>query len=448
MTTSTSKKAAVIFLALTTLATYINAAAIPQFNPEAENELDSLKNQPSLGSEDSLEEALQSPQAVPDSSEKYPLDVVRDDTNLETIEHLDEDTAGDDEDNKNDDEGEDDVDDEDPEEQLEDLRPDDLGRNHALPNQPEETSDDELQAEEIQANEHHDDGISKNKDSDREYEKALQDMKNGEEIGPDFQEQAIENESQTGSEENSSPEKDYEGYGSDDEDADGEDEKDEDDFIEITDLSIPAKDPSTVNSDDDKAFQNSPEAQIPPTNERGTPAMPASLSEAENVESQHPYGDDAIVSEDDVMHDDVKRADKMLKLPGHPPMRVIELNETLYLNNTDDREPKFQPVRIPDKFEDYDLNKDGLISLPEMRYVTGAVEGAKDAFRDADRDGDGWVEREEFDLAGWGLPANPTPTPPPRRRVVFVPREELHPSSIPRGAEEVSSRRQYGRRRH
>ncbi|XP_076468646.1 uncharacterized protein LOC143299375 isoform X2 [Babylonia areolata] len=95
------------------------------------------------------------------------------------------------------------------------------------------------------------------------------------------------------------------------------------------------------------------------------------------------------------------------------PVRVIELNETLYLNSTDEHLPKFQPVPMPDKFEDYDINNDGVISLPELRYISRATEGAWQAFQDADSDGDGWVNREEFQRAGWGVPVNSAPPSPP-----------------------------------
>lgn len=48
---------------------------------------------------------------------------------------------------------------------------------------------------------------------------------------------------------------------------------------------------------------------------------------------------------------------------------------------------QFQPVRMPDKFENYDVDGDGRITLSELRYVTGATEGAAEAFSAADVDG-------------------------------------------------------------
>ncbi|KAL8603334.1 hypothetical protein ACOMHN_039697 [Nucella lapillus] len=100
------------------------------------------------------------------------------------------------------------------------------------------------------------------------------------------------------------------------------------------------------------------------------------------------------------------------------PVRVVVLNETLYLNSSqDDRLPRFQPVPLPVHFKDYDVNRDGMISLPELRYVSRATEGVRQAFRAADSDGDGWIDRGEFQVAGWGRPVyinyGPPPPPPP-----------------------------------
>lgn len=116
-------------------------------------------------------------------------------------------------------------------------------------------------------------------------------------------------------------------------------------------------------------------------------------------------------------------------ISAYPPrIRVIELNETLYLNNTNNDKPTFEPVAMPDSFEDYDVNRNGWISLPELRYVTGATEGASDAFRAADTNRDGRVDRNEFLAAMWGAQVDQ----PPPSGLVMMPAEELRPSSIPR----------------
>nr|KAG5699506.1 hypothetical protein BaRGS_020065 [Batillaria attramentaria] len=118
-------------------------------------------------------------------------------------------------------------------------------------------------------------------------------------------------------------------------------------------------------------------------------------------------------------------------VPAYPPIRVIELNETLYLNHTDDSQPEFQPVSMPDTFEDYDVNRNGWISLAELRFVTKATEGATEAFRAADVNGDGRVDRQEFERSMWGAQVDQ----PPPQGIVLLPAEELRPSSNPRNSD-------------
>lgn len=124
------------------------------------------------------------------------------------------------------------------------------------------------------------------------------------------------------------------------------------------------------------------------------------------------------------------------EVPGFPAIRVIQLNETLYLNHTDSQQPAFQPVALPESFDDYDVNGNGWISLAELLYVTGATEGATDAFNAADVDGDGRVDRDEFAVAQWGVGAGKQENASSPRSVILMPAEELKPSSNPRSAED------------
>jgi hypothetical protein len=62
----------------------------------------------------------------------------------------------------------------------------------------------------------------------------------------------------------------------------------------------------------------------------------------------------------------------------------------------------FQPIPLPDKFAEYDvLERDGVITMEELVYVTGAVENARAAFKASDLNDDGVVDVQEFRKAPW-----------------------------------------------
>ncbi|XP_014771710.1 dentin sialophosphoprotein [Octopus bimaculoides] len=77
--------------------------------------------------------------------------------------------------------------------------------------------------------------------------------------------------------------------------------------------------------------------------------------------------------------------------------------EQFLVNPKKDSE-EFRPVPLPKNFSRYDNNiNDNFISLQELIKTTGARRNAKEAFKDADKNGDGKISPEEFQGAPWTL---------------------------------------------
>ena len=68
-------------------------------------------------------------------------------------------------------------------------------------------------------------------------------------------------------------------------------------------------------------------------------------------------------------------------------------------------------IPLPSKFGEYDLNKDGVVTLEELAEVLKVAEhaeGTEIAFRRADRNGDGKLNCEEFQDAPFVFIHRPT----------------------------------------
>ncbi|CAI9737196.1 dentin sialophosphoproteinsialophosphoprotein-like-like [Octopus vulgaris] len=75
-----------------------------------------------------------------------------------------------------------------------------------------------------------------------------------------------------------------------------------------------------------------------------------------------------------------------------------------FLVNPKKDSEEFRPVPLPEDFSRYDNNiNDNFISLQELIKTTGARRNAKEAFKDADKNGDGRISPEEFQGAPWTL---------------------------------------------
>ena len=66
---------------------------------------------------------------------------------------------------------------------------------------------------------------------------------------------------------------------------------------------------------------------------------------------------------------------------------------------------------FPERFLDYDINKDGKITLEELAKATNIKEhskGTEEAFKEADRNQDGGVDCDEFITAPYLFKHRPT----------------------------------------
>jgi len=73
--------------------------------------------------------------------------------------------------------------------------------------------------------------------------------------------------------------------------------------------------------------------------EGGVNAHGGKIDASSDVSDSGVHGD--VIGGGDDVYGDVERGEKWLKVPGLPPVRLVELNETIYINNTDNQEVDF-----------------------------------------------------------------------------------------------------------
>ena len=311
-----------VALALASLTQPVHSAVIPpSAHSEAESELSSLtQEQQSLSvSGAAVERTVQSAKVRPDWNEKTVQDIVQDEQKVD----MGEDSAERGEWESLNilhhtlQEGKNKV------ARPEDWESDDTDEDLPVLEQPEIIPQDKLLHDDESDEKELLDLKEERDQSDGDYKQVLQVADRMGDYGPDPGPHAEDSVAQT-SEDGSLSSEEYDGFGSDD--------TNEEEWIEVSDANKLADDLADDLADLGSDGLAGGGTQGPRSR------TPASSFNTDQFHQVRPYLDDAIakIGSDHAVHDDVKRGQDFVQVPGFPPLRVIELNETIYINNTDD----------------------------------------------------------------------------------------------------------------
>ena len=304
----------------------VQTAVVPlSADSQAESELSSLAQQPpplGLSDKGDAERMLQSAQDTPDTYEKALQDIVQGDKNVDLVQDSAEQGNGESQNIL--------------EEALqeekdktgwpEDSESFDTDKNSSALKQLEITTEDKLHSDASQETELLD-LVDESDKTDRDYDKASRGIHRPEEEGSDVGGHAKVAAGQS-SEDSSPSDEDYDGFGSDDTDKEG--------WREVPNTDKLADDLPAFPSDGWGPVDG-PGGDVSLSMHRERSNIPLSPLNTDQLDEVRPYLNDAIPNRggSDDVHDDVKRGQDFVQVPGFPPLRVIELNETIYLNNTD-----------------------------------------------------------------------------------------------------------------